>query len=113
RLDDAILHAVLAGQADQAMGVERVGRACQPIEMKLQADGGRGLGDALIELARALGAAELGQSILGALDALARHVGVELEGMPGDGEVQALLGEDLKSALKMAFADVAPWEDAV
>ena len=113
RLDDTVLHAALAGEPDQAMGVERVGRARQPVEMELQADGGRGLGDALVELARALGAAELGQPILGALDALARHVGIELEGMPGDGEVQALLVEEGERAFEMALADVAPWADRV
>jgi hypothetical protein len=44
RLDDAVLHALLAGQPDQAMGVERVGRAGQLVEMEFQADGGGGLG---------------------------------------------------------------------
>jgi hypothetical protein len=69
--------------------------------------------DALVELARALGAAELGQTILGAVDALARHVGIELEGMPGNGEVQVLLVEDGERAFEMALADVAPWADRV
>ena len=113
RLDDAVLHAFLAGQPDQAMGVERVGRARQAVEMEFQANGGGGLGDALVHLARALGAAELGEAVLGAVDALARHVGIELEGMPGDGEMHALLGEDLERAFEMAFADVAPGADRV
>ncbi len=55
----------------------------------------------------------LAEAILGAVDALARHVGIELEGMPGDGEVQALLVEDGERALEMALADVAPWADRV
>jgi hypothetical protein len=113
RLDDAVLYAALAGQPDQAMGIERVGRAGQLVEMELQADGAGGLGDALVELARALGAAELGQAILGAIDALARHIRIELEGMPGHREVQALLVEEGQRAFEVALADVAPWADHV
>ena len=81
--------------------------------MEFQADGGGGLGDALVELARALGAAELGDAVLVAVDALARHVGIELEGMPGDGEAQVLLVEEVERALELALADVAPGADRV
>ena len=95
------------------MGVQRIGRAGQPLEMEFQADRGGGLGDALVELARALGAAELGQAVLGAVDALARHVGIELEGVPGDGEAQVLLLQDVERALEVALADVAPGADRV
>ena len=37
RFDDAVLHALLAGEADQAMGVQRVGRAGEPVEMEFEA----------------------------------------------------------------------------
>ena len=33
RLDDTVLHAALAGEPDQSMGVERVGRARELVEM--------------------------------------------------------------------------------
>ena len=58
-------------------------------------------------------AAELGEAVLGAVDALARHVGIELEGMPGDGEAQVLLLEEVERALEMALADVAPRADRI
>ena len=62
---------------------------------------------------RALEAAELGDAVLGAVDALARHVGIELEGMPGDGEAQVLLLQEVERALELALADVAPRADHV
>jgi len=58
--------------------------AGQPIEVEFQSHRGGGLGDALVELLRALEAAELGDAVLRAVDALARHVGIEQEGTPGD-----------------------------
>ena len=71
RLDDAVLHAVLAGEAGSGDGRStRVGRAGELVEMEFQADAGGGLGDALVHLLRALGAAELGQAVLRAVDAL-------------------------------------------
>jgi len=103
----------LAGEADQAVGIERVGRAGQPIEVEFQAHRGGGLGEALVELLRALEAAELGDAVLGAVDALARHVGIELEGMPGDGEAQVLLLQEVERALELALADIAPGTDHV
>ena len=62
---------------------------------------------------RALEAAELGDAVLGAVDALARHVGIELEGMPGDGEAQVLLLQEVERALELALADVTPGADHV
>ena len=47
------------------------------------------------------------------VDALGRHVGIELEGMPGDGEAELVLLEDVERALEMAFADVAPRADGI
>ena len=49
----------------------------------------------------------------GAVDALARHVGIELEGMPGDGEAQVLLLQEVERALELALADVAPRADHI
>jgi hypothetical protein len=60
RLDHVVLHVVLVGEADQPMRLHGVGRARQLLEMELDADAGGGFGDALVHLARALSAAELG-----------------------------------------------------
>ena len=64
RFDDAVLHALLAGEPDQAMGLQRVGRAGEPVEMELDADAGGDLGDARVHLLAALEAAELGDAVL-------------------------------------------------
>ena len=50
---------------------------------------------------------------MGAVDALARHVRIELEGMPGDGEAQVLPLQEIEGALELALADVAPRADHV
>src|SRR5260370_2235871 len=113
RLDDAVLQAPLAGEADEAVGIERIGRAGQSIEVEFQPHRGGGLGDALVELLRALEAAELGDAVLRAVDTFPRHVGVQLEGMPGDGEAQVLLLEEIVPALELSVADIAPGTDHV
>lgn len=41
-LDDRVLHAALAGKADQAMGIHRVGSADDPVEMEFEPDRGSG-----------------------------------------------------------------------
>ena len=112
RLDDGVLDALLTGEADQPMGVHGIGRARDAVEVKFQADGGRGLGDALVELLRALEAAKLGDAVLLALDALGRHLGVELEGMPGDGDGAVLAGEQVEGALELALVLGGKWPRA-
>ena len=113
RLDDAILHALLAGEADHAMGLHGVGRAGELLEMEVDADARGHAGDALVHLLRALGAAELGEAVLLTVDAFGWHLGIELEGMPGDGEAQLGLFQDVEGALEMALADVAPRTDDI
>ena len=89
RLDDAVLHAASGRRAGSGDGRSSVlGVRVSRSRWNSRPTVAGGLGDALVHLARALGAAELGEAILGAIDALARHVGIELEGMPGDGEAQ-------------------------
>src|SRR5262249_45135072 len=55
----------------------------------------------------------LGNAVLLAVDALGRHVGIELEGIPDHGETELLLVEDLQRLLEMALADVAPGTDRI
>ena len=57
-------------------------------EMEVEADVRGGRGDALVDRLGLLGAAELLFAIGFALNALGRHVGIELEGMPGHVEAQ-------------------------
>ena len=73
----------------EAVRQHRVGRAADPGEVELDAGLAAALGDRLIDLPGPVAAAELGPHIVVARHALGRHVGVELEGTPGDGHVGA------------------------
>jgi hypothetical protein len=109
RFDDAVLHALLAGETDQAMSLHGIGRARELLEMELDTDTRGRLGDALVHLARTLGAAEFGGAVFGAIDTFGRHLGIELEGTPGDGEaLLVLLFQDIEGAFKLTLADITP-----
>jgi hypothetical protein len=48
-----------------------------------------------------------------AVDALGRHVGIELEGMPSHGKAELLLFQDLEPAFELALADITPGTDHI
>ena len=95
------------------MGIDGVGRAGELLEMEFDADRCCGLGDTLVHLPGALEGAELGDAVLLAVDALGRHLGIELEGVPGDREAELVLLQDVERALELALADVAPGTDGI
>ena len=113
RLHRRVLHAVLPGEPDQPVRVDRVRRPRHQIGAERQADGRRRLGDPLIQRRRLLRAAELPGAIGGAVAALLRHVGIELERVPVHREAQPLLRQRRQRALQLALADIAPRADRV
>ena len=88
-----------------------VGRAPDPRELELDAGLAAALGDRLVDLARPVAAAELGPHVIVARHAFGRHVGIELERPPGDGDVVA--AAQIERALEAPLADVAPRADRV
>ena len=77
--------------------------------MELDADSCGRLGDALVHLARALGTAEFGGAVFGTIDAFGRHLGIELEGMPGDSEALLVqFFQYIEGAFELPLADITP-----
>ena len=97
------------------LGIFRPGEAIELLggELIVSEPQGAAHYTAILKTARALEAAELGDAVLGAVDALAWHVGIELEGMPGDGEAKMLLLQEVECMLELALADVTPRADHV
>ena len=108
-----VLHTVLTGEPNQPVSIDRIRRPLDPFRMELQPDLGCRIDDPCVQRGGLLGAAELPGAVLGAIDALLRHVGIELERVPVDRERQSLAGEGGQSPLHLPLADVAPRADRV
>ncbi len=93
-------------EPDEPVGVEGVGRALHLVEGEGNAGRLAGVDDRLVDALRVGAAAEFGGEIIGARHAAGGHVGVELEGPPGDvgGKARALRQRGFEPAL----ADEAP-----
>ena len=103
RFDDGTLYALAASQPDQPMGVAGVGGPPDQFVPKDQPIRARGLRHLSVERLGALPGAELVRAVGSAVEAVLRHVGVELERPPShldrgfrtercDGAVQPVLG---------------------
>jgi hypothetical protein len=104
-----VLHALGLGPAQQAVGVEAVRRAADPVEVDRDASFAAGLGHALPDRLRP-DVAELGRVVGAVVHALWRHAGVELERSPADRDDVGGLGE---RAVEIRLANVAPGTDHV
>src|SRR5689334_7171354 len=111
RGDDLVLPLLLGAPVDQAMRQHGVGRALDLGELELDAGLATRFGDRLVDLARPVAAAELGAHVIVPRHALGRHVGIELERPPRDGDIVA--PAEIERALEAALADVAPGTDRV
>ncbi len=111
RFDQRIRLAVQGRVADQAVRVAGVRRAPDAVEGEGDVLASARRGDRRIDAAGMGRIAELGGEIVGPRHAALRHVGVELEGAPGDrhGEVRTLL----ERASEAPLADEAPRADDV
>lgn len=96
---------------DQAVGIQCVGRACDPVQVQRHSGGRRMFDKRQIGLHRPLLAAELRLQIGAAVHPLWRHVRVQLERMPFDGE--GMIGPGLQRAVQTDLAKIAPGADWV
>ncbi len=95
------------------MRIERVRRPQHQVLAELQAHTGRRRSDTFIQFARPLRAAELHRAIGDAVAAFLRHVGIELERVPVDGEVQPLGCQQRQRTFELSLADIAPRADRI
>ena len=109
-LDHPILRIAPARVLDQPVGIDGIGRACDTVEGELDAFGFTGLLDCRKNLRYPLLGTELRHHVALPVDALGRHIGVELERPPLDREFGGPAGV---GALEAALADVAPGTDRV
>src|SRR5262249_37861301 len=100
------------GIADQAMRIDRVRRALHRVEVEFDALLAAGIDDRVVATPAAV-VPELGAQVVGAVHALARHVGVELEGPPADLERACARRQFRQRALETPLADEAPRADGV
>ena len=84
-LNDRILAIFQICPMDQTMRIDAIGCDGNRIEVKRDFVAGAGFANSAIDAFRTLGATELCFQIFLAINPLDRHVGVELERMPGDG----------------------------
>src|ERR1700730_6759983 len=101
--DDGLGAALVAGEADQPMGAQRVWRVPDSFEREFDAFGASRGSDRRIQPLGLSGAAELGGEVNLAGDPLARQIGIELERPPRQGRAE--VGTESQRALEPTLAD--------
>src|SRR5690242_3878331 len=109
--DHGLLHALIPGQPDEAVCVERVRYPLDAVEAKMDAFLRAGIRDAGFELLRILGASEFPEPVSTPVHARFRRFRVQLERLPVN--LHALASEQRERLLEPSLSDETPRADDV